>query len=192
LAGYLLLLGKTKNMKNLLWIIIAACGICLLAAFVEKPAETSLSLTARNKFEMQRFYEEMFNRHDIKMIDSLVSPEYLEHQTDVHYSTDRKGLRKEFKDYFDAFPDAVIKTHFMVAEGDLVSAQYTITATHQGNIYGRNASNKKINISGVDIVRFKNGKAVEHWGYLEEGKLLTQLGVIRELMKRDKTRAEEN
>jgi hypothetical protein len=31
---------------------------------------------------------------------------------------------------------------------------------------------------GCDILRFENGKAAEHWGYMEEGKMMQQLGLM--------------
>ena len=30
----------------------------------------------------------------------------------------------------------------------------------------------------VDVLRFENGKVVEHWGYMEEMKMMEQLGMM--------------
>jgi len=37
-----------------------------------------------------------------------------------------------------------------------------------------------MNISGVDIIKFKDGKAIEHWGYNEEMKMMEQMGMMQE------------
>ncbi len=153
-------------------------------AFVFNPGHMP-DTTDVNKNATLLFYEEVFNKHNTRMIDSIVSSDYVEHQTDRHYPPNRKGLKKEMSDYFKGFEDAHITANFMMAENDLVTTQFTITGTHTGKIYGLNPSGKKIKIKGVDIIRYKDGKAIEHWGYLEEGKLLTQLGLIRELRNKE-------
>ena len=38
------------------------------------------------------------------------------------------------------------------------------------------ATNKKMEIHGVDMVRIKDGKATDHWGYSEENKMAQQMG----------------
>lgn len=42
------------------------------------------------------------------------------------------------------------------------------------------ATGKKIDVDGVDIARFRDGKAVEHWAYYDELGMMRQLGVIPE------------
>lgn len=153
------------------------------AKSIEPALPTNTEEEKQNRITAQHFYDVVINKHNVAMIDSFAAPEYLEHQYDTHYDSDRKGIKKAFADYFIAFPDMHVKANFMMAEDDLVTAQITTTGTNTGRIYGQKATNKKFEINGVDITRFKNGKVVEHWGYAEEGKLLTQLGLIRPLIK---------
>jgi hypothetical protein len=40
------------------------------------------------------------------------------------------------------------------------------------------ATNKPVVVTGIDIVRFENGKAVEHWHEWSGMELLPQLGVM--------------
>ena len=148
-----------------------------------KPVDTVSETESKNTAIARRFYSEVVNSHNVDAIDLFAAPNYLEHQYDTHYDSDRKGIKKAFADYFKAFPDMHVKVNFIMAKGDLVTAQITTTGTNSGRIYGLKATNKKFEIEGVDIIRFKNGKVEEHWGYAEEGKLLTQLGLIRPLIK---------
>lgn len=143
----------------------------------------SKSLEEQNKSIALGFYEDVVNAHNVEAIHLYASDKYLEHQYDTHFDSDLKGVKKAFKAYFTAFPDMHIKVNFIMVEGDLVTTQITTSGTNTGPIYGHKPTNKKIVINGVDIVRIKNGKVEEHWGYAEEGKLLTQLGLIRPLIK---------
>jgi len=137
---------------------------------------------ARNIAFAENFYAEVVNKHNVAMIDSFASEDYIDHQYDTHFKGTRDGIKKAFADYFTAFPDMHVKANFFTCEGDIITAQITTTGTNTGPIYGRPGTKKKFEINGVDIIRLKNGKVVEHWGYAEEGKLLTQLGLIRPLM----------
>jgi len=137
------------------------------------------SQTEKNKLYTQNFYEQVYSKHNIDIIDSLVSEDYIEHQTTKGFAHNKKGLKNALKEFFKAFPDFDVKVNFMIAKNDMVVAQITMTGTNTGSFNGMPATNKKIHVDGVDIVRYKNGKAAEHWGYLEEGKILTQLGVVK-------------
>jgi predicted ester cyclase len=71
-----------------------------------------------------------------------------------------------------------VTINFIVVRGDTVIAQTTTTGTNSGPNMGMPATNKKINMDGVDIVIIKDGKATEHWGFFEEMKMMTQLGLM--------------
>jgi steroid delta-isomerase-like uncharacterized protein len=133
---------------------------------------------AKNKAEMQKFYDEVYNKRNTAIFDSLVSPDYVEHCLAPGYTPNRDGTKKSFVDFFAAYPDLNVKTNFMVADTSYVTTEYSMTGTNTGPLMGMPATNKKFNIHGVDIVRFANGKAVEHWGYIEETKMMMQLGMM--------------
>lgn len=197
-------------MKNMIQIIVIATALCACNIQAEKPAEIIAEkpvkkviirrdpVEAKNRAIALRFYEEVVNVHNVAALDNFAAANYLEHQYDTHYDSDLKGVKKAFADYFESFPDMQVKVNFMMAEGDLVTAQITTTGTNTGPIYGQKPTGKKFEINGVDITRFKDGKVEEHWGYAEEGKLLTQLGLIRPLIKegrkeqREASRRKEN
>ena len=40
------------------------------------------------------------------------------------------------------------------------------------------ATNKKITVTGIDVVRFSDGKAVEHWHEWSGLEVMQQLGVM--------------
>jgi predicted ester cyclase len=127
---------------------------------------------------MRDFYEKVMNAHSPDMVDSFVSSDYVEHQVDPHYPPTREGLKTSFRDLFAAYPDFHVKLNFVFEHGDTAIAQITITGTNTGSMMGMPPTNKAVNFDGVDIVRLVNGKAVEHWGYLEETKMMTQLGLM--------------
>lgn len=56
----------------------------------------------------------------------------------------------------------------VVADDNHVSVAYTLTGTHEGDFHGIAATGEHIEIRGVQIGRFENGKIVERWGSTDE------------------------
>ena len=78
-----------------------------------------------------------------------------------------------------AFTDNKTEDMHMIAEGDRVVVHYRWKGVNSGSMgEGMPATNKPIDIHTVDVLRFENGKVVEHWGYMEEFKMMEQLGMM--------------
>ena len=63
-------------------------------------------------------------------------------------------------------------------EGDTAAARFTITGTDTGGFMGMPPTGKSVTVTGMDFMRFRDGKIVEHWGEMDMLGLLQQLGVI--------------
>jgi steroid delta-isomerase-like uncharacterized protein len=78
-----------------------------------------------------------------------------------------------------AFTDNKTEDLHLIAEGDRVVMHYRWKGVNTGSMgEGMPATNKPIDVHSVDVLRFENGKVVEHWGYMEEMKMMEQLGMM--------------
>ncbi|MGH2795794.1 MAG: ester cyclase, partial [Actinomycetota bacterium] len=77
-----------------------------------------------------------------------------------------------------AFPDRSTDVHHVIAEGDKVAAVQTIRATNTGEFMGMAPTGKSFEVFSIHIVRVAGGKIAEHWGLLDQGGLMMQLGVM--------------
>ena len=66
----------------------------------------------------------------------------------------------------------------MVAGGDKVVIRNTLRGTHKGDLMGTARTGKRIEVTGTDIMRFENGKIVEHWGTFDGLVMMQQIGAI--------------
>lgn len=87
-----------------------------------------------------------------------------------------EGFKTFFTGMRTAFPDMEVEPQTMVSEGDKVAFAYTLTGTHQGEFLGVAATGKPIEVRGMQIGRFENGKMVERWGSSDELGILKQIG----------------
>ena len=80
-----------------------------------------------------------------------------------------------------AFPDMSTTVEDVIAEGDKVVTRVTIRGTHQGEVeeYGP-PTGKQVELEGITIHRFEDGKIVEEWNSYDNLSILQQLGLAPE------------
>jgi steroid delta-isomerase-like uncharacterized protein len=162
-------------MKNFIYII----AVAVMAASCNSPEHADNSKADANKARVQRFYDEVFNAHNIAMIDSFCTPDFVDHNPDPpHTGQGIEDLKATFTDFFTGFPDIHVTVNFMIAQGDTVMAHVTMAGTNSGAMGSMPATNKQVSINGIDIISLKDGKAVERWGIFDNVKMMEQLGVM--------------
>jgi predicted SnoaL-like aldol condensation-catalyzing enzyme len=122
--------------------------VSLDAATVCKSSDPQL---AANKKAAQALLDDVFNKKDISAVDKYIGSVYLQHNPAV---PDGPQSLKDFASIFTS--ETKVEFGATVAMGDLVwlNTRYT-------GIPGMNTS------VGVDVMRFENGKIVEHWDVLQ-------------------------
>jgi len=66
----------------------------------------------------------------------------------------------------------------MVAEADAVAAFVSYRGTHTGPFMGHPPTGKAVQVTGMDIMRYHDGRVVELWSQFDDLGLLQQLGLI--------------
>ena len=77
-----------------------------------------------------------------------------------------------------AFPDLHFTIEELVAEGDIVAGRLTMSGTHEGPLMGIPPTGRAVRQDHMHFVRFRDGKAVEHWGVRDELGMMQQMGVM--------------
>lgn len=134
-------------------------------------------MSEQNKALVKRFYEEVFNNKSVKAIDDLCDANFIDHSAMPGQAPGRKGLKDMFGMFARAFPDMRVAVEEMIAERDLVAARFSGQGTHRGELFGTPATGKTMKFNGIDIIRVKNGKAVEAWHQGDDMVGLMQLGI---------------
>ena len=130
---------------------------------------------------MRRWFEEVWNKGNAEAIDELFDVDGIVHGLAADAGQPLRGPAgfKEFhKQFRNAFPDIVIAVEDVLVEGDKVAVRCHVTGSHKGEGLGFAATHKPIEISGMSIVRIRNGKIVEGWNNFDFLKLYQQIGTI--------------
>lgn len=134
-------------------------------------------MTEQNKALLRRFYEEVIGEGKLDLIDELIAPDFVEHEEFPDMPPGRDGVKQVFSMFLEAFPDLHFHIKDMLAEGDKVVARVTMHGTHKGPFMGIPPTGKEIFVQAIDILRFADGKAIEHWGVTDQMSMMEQLGV---------------
>lgn len=135
--------------------------------------------TEENKAVERRFYEEVWGKMNLTIIDELVAPDVVDHNPSVPgQGPGREGFRQTIELIFSAFPDVQITIEDLIAEGDKVVVRWLARGTHQGEFMGIPPTNKRAAAMGIDILLYKGGQRVETWRQWDTLGFMQQVGVL--------------
>jgi steroid delta-isomerase-like uncharacterized protein len=134
-----------------------------------------------NKAIARREMEELFNHTgNLDVADDIYAPDFVSHEPT---SGDTRGVEgtKQFAAYRQAFPDLECTIEDQVAEGDKVVTRWRGRGTHQGETEELGPpSGNRLEITGISIERFSEGKIAESWDTYDALGMMQQLGMVPE------------
>ena len=134
---------------------------------------------ADNKAITQRFFDEVINGRNFDVIDEMVADDFVEHESFPGNPTvGPEAPRANMQMFAASFPDFRITPDVMIGEGDLVAVMATMTGTHRGEFMGIPPTNKSFEVQVMDVIQYRDGKAIAHWGLTDQGAMMEQLGLM--------------
>jgi predicted ester cyclase len=132
-----------------------------------------------NKALVRRFYDAIWNRGDLTVIDELISVDF-QHSNESHDGPFRgpKGLKGHIAETRQIFSDTQITFVEQLAEGDRVVTRYVLKGTQTGAIGSLAPTRRQAECDCVSIIRIVNGQIVDEWGISDKLTILKQLGVL--------------
>jgi ubiquinone/menaquinone biosynthesis C-methylase UbiE/predicted ester cyclase len=128
--------------------------------------------TAADQTETARLaLEEVCSGRDLDGIVRVYHPEFIDHVNRLTYHG-HEGARRSVAIYLELFPDLRFEVEEQVSEGDRVASRWTLRGTHRG---------REVELRGIVISRFEDGRIIEDWGASDTLELVRQLGPRRTL-----------
>lgn len=137
--------------------------------------------TEQNKATASRWFHDIIVQGQLAVADEIFAATHIIH--DPHappggWPTGPQGPKTVATVFGGGFSDWKVVLDQQIAEGDRVATPWTATATHTGPLMGMPATGKTIRVTGVNIVRFAEGKIAESWYSFDMLSLLRQVGAI--------------
>ncbi|HEV2880507.1 MAG TPA: ester cyclase [Pyrinomonadaceae bacterium] len=133
------------------------------------------------KVLVRRWFEEVWNKGREEAIDELFAEDGIAYGLADETGAPLRGasgFKPFFRNFRSAFPDIEVVVEDTIAEGDRVAARCTVRATHAGDSLGFAATQKPMEITGMTIVRVRDGQIVEAWNNFDFMGMFQQLGTL--------------
>jgi steroid delta-isomerase-like uncharacterized protein len=131
-----------------------------------------------NKAIVRRFFEELLSTDNFAVADEILSPDFRFYFAGSPVAMDLESYMEFLVARRAAFPDRRFVVEDMIAEGDKVSARFTMRGTHKGEFRGIAPSGTELTMTGIDMIRLSEGKMVEDRVEVDQLGMMQQLGAV--------------
>ena len=133
----------------------------------------------QNKMVAKRFVNELWNTQNLDIVDEIIDPDVVLHDTLWNDVRGREALKKWWKEIiFSAFSDIHMTVEDLFGEDDKVSHRWVSTSKHTGALMMVPPTGKDLRWTGQNIYWFKDGKIVELWMNQDHPGIIGQLGLM--------------
>lgn len=110
-----------------------------------------------------RFVDEVWGKGDLAVGRRILAPDLVDRHPRPGQAPGAEGFLETVQLYADAFPQRRFMPERPIVQGDEVATSWEMIAYHQGEFFGRPASNQLVNVTGADWMRVDHGRIVEIW-----------------------------
>ena len=162
-------------MKHVLSFLITGSLLAMLAcnnqpASTDAASASSGDAMAAKNLENYHKIDNAFSTGDISQIDDLVAADFVDH-TDKG-DMGRDSLKAMITMMHNTMPDVKSETVRALADSQYVFALMHWTGTSNGNM---GMPSGPVDMKAIEVVRYSNGKAVEHWTYMEPSEMMKMM-----------------
>jgi predicted ester cyclase len=129
------------------------------------------------KATARRTWEQIFPACDDAALAEVTATDVVEHGARPGEPPGLEGVRQTMHWLARVFSEQRWEIHRVVGEGDTVVVHATHHGVHTGELMGIPPTGRRVAYEYAHIVRFRDGKACEHWGFRDQMALMAQLGV---------------
>jgi steroid delta-isomerase-like uncharacterized protein len=121
--------------------------------------------------------EQVWGRGATALVDTLYADSVVDRMPIPGQPSGRAAMKDVVTLFRTAMPDLRMELHTVLACGDRGVDLWTLTGTHSAPLFGVPATGKRVQFSGIDMVRVAGGRIAEIWHVEEMAQFAEQLGV---------------
>ena len=124
--------------------------------------------------ELLRRYIELYNVRAWEPLKELLTDDYVHHSNAEELTAEQFVRGSEW--IIAGIPDFRVEVLDVVAEGDRVVLRYVGTGTHRASMLGEAPTSGPIELHGMTLFRFVDGRIAEDWEAIDYLELNRQIG----------------
>lgn len=167
-----------RNVSLPRW-LVALTFLILLCSPCRSEGGESLAdapIIERNRKIGERYFEEVWNKGRVDVLDELLTPDYINHTPSTPNPPRGPGGLKPIVQAIRAgFPDLRYEIQDIVVTPERVVMRVIMTGTNTGVLFGKPPTGKAIRVNQINIEKIRDGRISEHWRVTDEAELQRQL-----------------
>lgn len=142
---------------------LAALSAFPVAALAQaQPSDRSAAEQA-NLARLLRYHETVWVQRKSDATRDFMSDDFLSHSNPPEAPRGAQPAKQFMDTLFGAFPDLNSEPLINLVDGAFVVTAWTLTGTSRGPLFGAPPTGRPFRVSGVDLMRMRDGRFVEHW-----------------------------
>ena len=128
----------------------------------------------------RRIIEEIWTEENFDLVDELVADDCVFH--DAFASEPIRGPEgmHEYVETLAPVLDGRVEIEQVIAKDDWIVSRFVARGTHVGAFSGIEPTNEAVEVMGIELNRFEDGKLVEGWQVFDALGMLQQIGALPE------------
>jgi len=128
-----------------------------------------------NAERVARMHHRLFESEDLDALDEFFADDFVSHSVPPGLPPGLDGVKACFAQLRAGLPDVRVAIDELFEADGRVAVATTISGTHEGELMGIAPTGRRVEVAGVDLLRFEDGSIVEHRGLTDTVGLLRQL-----------------
>src|SRR5262245_57656490 len=129
------------------------------------------------KDKARRTWEEIMPSGDAAALADVMHADLIDHSARPGEPHGIEGVTQTMRWLHSAFSDLGFEIHDVIGEGDTVAVHCSLTGRHTGTLMGIPPTNRPVTTPMIHILRFRDGKAADHWAVHDNMATMRQLGI---------------
>jgi predicted SnoaL-like aldol condensation-catalyzing enzyme len=150
--------------------------------------ESKDTAMAQKNLDASHEVNKAFETGNVSALDSVIADDFVDH-TDRGDKKGRDSLKAMVKMVHDNFKDMKMEVLKEFADNDYVFSWMRYSGNSDGAM---GVPKGPYDMHSIEVVKFKDGKAVEHWGYADMQEMAKMMGQGTNMNQMDKNKMEMN
>lgn len=137
-----------------------------------------MSDVERNKAIARRTFEDIFPACDVAALAEVTAPDVIDHGKRPDEPEGLEGVTRTMLWLSTVFSDQRWEVHDVYGDGDRVAVHATFHGRQTGELMGIPPTGREVACDYVHMLRFRDGKAIEHRSVRDTMTMMQQLGMV--------------
>lgn len=150
-------------------------GITLLLSSCTAKEEGGLSAAAKKNLEANQAITKCFETKDFSKLGDYIAADAVDHAGQQGDVKGLENIKAEMAKMVEGMTDMKSEILKELADDEYVMSWMKVSGTLTADMMGMKAGDK-IDGSSVELSKFKDGKVVEHWTFMEPAEVMKMMG----------------